>query len=43
MIKKKHFIAENLKIFIIDEADEMLSSGSNQQIEEIFKFLPEDI
>lgn len=32
-----------LRVFILDEADEMLSRGFQQQIKEIFKFLPGDI
>jgi translation initiation factor 4A len=32
-----------LRIFVMDEADEMLSRGFKQQIQDIFKFLPGDV
>jgi translation initiation factor 4A len=41
---KKDFLKTNyLKIFVLDEADEMLSRGFKEQIQSIFKFLPGDI
>eukprot|EP01006_Ploeotia_vitrea_P030504 TRINITY_DN62900_c0_g1_i1.p1 TRINITY_DN62900_c0_g1~~TRINITY_DN62900_c0_g1_i1.p1 ORF type:complete len:438 (+),score=53.41 TRINITY_DN62900_c0_g1_i1:76-1314(+) len=33
----------SLKTLVLDEADEMLSQGFNEQIYEMFKFLPKDI
>lgn len=43
MMKKGFLKAEYLKIFTLDEADEMLSRGFKSQIQDIFKFLPGDI
>lgn len=39
MMNKKHFDYKKIKYLIIDEADEMLSSGFVEQIKEIFQFL----
>lgn len=33
----------NIKIFVLDEADEMLSRGFKDQIYDVFKFLNTDI
>lgn len=43
MMKKGHINAEHLRVFILDEADEMLSRGFKNQIQDIFKYLPGDI
>jgi len=43
LIKKEFIKLDSLSIFILDEADEMLSRGFKQQIQEIFKHLPSDI
>jgi len=43
MMKKGFLKTDYLRIFVLDEADEMLSRGFQQQIKEIFKFLPGDI
>lgn len=43
MMKKGFLKTDYLRIFILDEADEMLSRGFQPQIKEIFKFLPGDI
>lgn len=43
MMKKNHLKTDYLKLFILDEADEMLSRGFKQQIQDIFKFLPGDV
>jgi len=43
MISEGYLTTSNLKILIIDEADEMLSRGFKDQIYDIFKHLPEDI
>uniref|UniRef100_A0A6A7GDQ5 RNA helicase n=1 Tax=Hirondellea gigas TaxID=1518452 RepID=A0A6A7GDQ5_9CRUS len=37
---KKSLNSTNLKLFVLDEADEMLSRGFKGQIHEIFKFVP---
>jgi translation initiation factor 4A len=36
-------LTDYLRIFIMDEADEMLSRGFKEQIQDIFKFLPGDV
>jgi len=43
MMKRGFMKTDYLKLFILDEADEMLSRGFKQQIQDIFKFLPGDI
>lgn len=40
MIERRFFKTENIKMFILDEADEMLSSGFKEQIYNIFRLLP---
>jgi len=42
MLKRKHLSSNNLKLVILDEADEMLSSGFKEQVYNIFQFLPKD-
>ncbi|VWU52538.1 eukaryotic initiation factor 4A [Hepatocystis sp. ex Piliocolobus tephrosceles] len=39
MVSKKHLLVDKLKLFVLDEADEMLSRGFKIQIYEIFKNL----
>ena len=34
---------DDIKLFVLDEADEMLSRGFKDQIYDVFKFLPENI
>lgn len=41
MINRGSFDTSAIKMFILDEADEMLSRGFTEQIYDIFKFLPE--
>jgi translation initiation factor 4A len=41
MITRKHLDVSNIKMFCIDEADEMLSFGFKDQVYDVFKFLPE--
>lgn len=41
MIGKKALITKNIKLLVIDEADEMLSDGFIEQIHEIFVHLPQ--
>lgn len=43
MMKKGHLQTDYLKLFIMDEADEMLNSDFKAQVQDIFKFLPHDI
>lgn len=43
MMQKGYFKTDYLRLFVLDEADEMLSKGFKDQIQEIFKFLPGDI
>ena len=43
MINKKALNTRHLKLFVIDEADEMLSKVFLNQIYDIFRFLPSDI
>merc|ERR1712127_347486 len=43
MISKRHFRVDDLKIFVLDEADEMLSRGFKDQIYDIFKALPPNV
>lgn len=41
MIDRRYFKTNKIKMFILDEADEMLSSGFKEQIYNIFRLLPE--
>ncbi len=41
MIRKKALVTNNIKLLVIDEADEMLSDGFIDQIHEIFISLPQ--
>lgn len=41
MIERRFFRTNNIQMFILDEADEMLSSGFKEQIYNIFRLLPE--
>lgn len=43
MINRKSFLTNDLSLFVLDEADEMLSIGFKDQIYEIFKCLPETV
>jgi translation initiation factor 4A len=43
MMKRGFLKTENLKILVLDEADEMLSRGFKTQIKDISKFLPGEI
>jgi len=43
MLKKKYLGADYLKLFVLDEADEMLSRGFKDQINDIFQKIPGDI
>ncbi|KAK6465550.1 hypothetical protein DFJ63DRAFT_24625 [Scheffersomyces coipomensis] len=41
MIERRFFKTDKIKMFILDEADEMLSTGFKEQIYNIFRLLPE--
>jgi len=43
MMKRGFMKTDYLKLFVLDEADEMLSRGFQTQIKDIFKYLPGDI
>ena len=43
LLNKKKISGNNIKMLIIDEADEMLSQGFKQQLYDIFQFLNNDI
>lgn len=40
MIRRRHLSTSKLKLFVIDEADEMLGSGFKEQIYDVYRFLP---
>ena len=42
MIKRNILKTNNLELIVLDEADEMLSSGFKEQVYNIFQFLPKD-
>lgn len=43
MLKRKHISQETIKLVILDEADEMLSSGFKEQVYNIFQYLSNNI
>ena len=43
MLRRKYLNAKNINILVIDEADEMLSTGFKEQMYKIFQFMPNDI
>ncbi|GIX63561.1 eukaryotic initiation factor-4A, putative [Babesia caballi] len=43
MIDKKALLTNKIKLFILDEADEMLSRGFKGQIHEVFRRMPQDV
>ena len=43
MIKRRHIDANNFKLVILDEADEMLSSSFNEQVYNVFKYLNKNV
>lgn len=43
MIQRRHLQTRNLKILVIDEADEMLNRGFKEQIYDIYRYLPPSI
>jgi len=43
MVNRRALRLDAMKVFALDEADEMLSLGFKDQIYEVFKFLPENV
>jgi len=43
MIQRHSLRTNSIKMFVLDEADEMLSRGFKDQIYDVFKYMPEDI
>ena len=43
MMRRKHINGKKIKLIVLDEADEMLSSGFKEQIYSIFQYLSNDI
>lgn len=43
MLKRRKLLSRDLRFFVLDEADEMLSSGFKDQIYNIFQFMPPNI
>jgi ATP-dependent RNA helicase len=40
MIRRRHLRTRNIKILVLDEADEMLSKGFKEQIYDVYRYLP---
>lgn len=40
MIKRRNLRTRNIKMFILDEADEMLNKGFKEQIYDVYRYLP---
>merc|ERR1712193_163356 len=40
MIKRRNLRARSIKMFVLDEADEMLSQGFKEQIYDVYRYLP---
>mmetsp|Transcript_7163 Transcript_7163/g.12018 ORF Transcript_7163/g.12018 Transcript_7163/m.12018 type:complete len:418 (-) Transcript_7163:1031-2284(-) len=43
MIQRRCLSTQNVKIFILDEADEMLDRGFKDQVYDIFQYMPEEM
>ncbi|CAD6188210.1 unnamed protein product [Caenorhabditis auriculariae] len=43
MVSRNALHTDSIKMFVLDEADEMLSSGFKDQIYEVFKTMPNDV
>ncbi|CRK93798.1 CLUMA_CG007326, isoform A [Clunio marinus] len=43
MIQRKVLRTNNIKLFVLDEADEMLSRGFKDQIHDVFRMIPSDV
>jgi len=42
ILRRKKLSLTSLRLFILDEADEMLSKGFKEQVQSIFEYLPDD-
>lgn len=40
MIKRRHLRTRNIKMLVLDEADEMLNQGFKEQIYDVYRYLP---
>jgi len=40
MIRRKNLVTKNIKMLVLDEADEMLSKGFKDQIYDVYRYLP---
>ena len=43
MFRRKYLSGNDIRMIVLDEADEMLSQGFQEKIHQIFQFIPEDI
>jgi translation initiation factor 4A len=43
MIQRRALRLESVRMFVLDEADEMLSRGFKEQIYDVFKYMPESV
>jgi len=43
MLKRKRLATKDFKLFVLDEADELLSSGFKDQVYNIFQFMPSNV
>jgi len=43
MISRRSLTLDSVKLFVLDEADEMLSRGFKDQIYDVFKYMPESV
>ena len=43
MINRRALNTKDIKMFVLDEADEMLSRGFKEQIYDVFRFMPTEI
>lgn len=43
MIQRRALQLDNVELFVLDEADEMLSRGFKEQIYDVFKYMPENV
>jgi translation initiation factor 4A len=43
MIERRSLRTDKIKLFVLDEADEMLSRGFKDQIYDVFKYMPQNI
>lgn len=43
MIKRKNLRTKSIRLFILDEADEMLDRGFKEQIYDVYRYLPPGI